>query len=164
MTTTDRIEKHVLLRAPLERVWRAISDSTEFGNWFGVELAGHFEPGATMRGRIKPTMADAEVAKMQERYTGMTLAFFVEQIEPMTLLSFRWHPFAIDPAVDYSTEPMTLVTFTLAPAQDGTILSVVETGFDALPLERRADAFEANEEGWALQLEMVEKYLLLPQS
>jgi uncharacterized protein YndB with AHSA1/START domain len=159
VSSTDRIEKRVLLRAPQERVWRAISDAGEFGSWFGIELDGSFAPGARMAGRIKPTEADVEVAKMQEKYAGMPIAFHVERIEPMSLLSFRWHPFAIDSAVDYSDEPMTLVTFTLEETEGGTLLTIVESGFDAIPLERRADAFEANEEGWGLMTQLVEKHL-----
>lgn len=164
ISPTDRIEKHVFLRAPQERVWRAISDPAEFGSWFGVELEGSFAPGAQVKGRIKPTTADAEVAKMQEKYTGTPAEFFVEHVKPMSLLSFRWHPFALDSTVDYSKEPMTLVTFTLEPAEGGTMLTIVESGFDGIPLERRADAFEANEEGWALMTQLIEKYLRLPQS
>jgi uncharacterized protein YndB with AHSA1/START domain len=163
-SSTDRIEKQVFLRAPQERVWRAISDATEFGSWFGMELDGDFKPGAQMRGRIKPTKADPEVAKMQEKYTGQPLAFYVDRVEPMSLFAYRWHPFAIENSIDYSNEPMTLVTFTLEPQDGGTLLTVVETGFDSIPIKRRADAFEANEEGWALQMQMIEKYLLLHQS
>jgi len=163
-TSTDRIEKRLLLRAPQDRVWRAISDAAEFGAWFGMELDGNFAPGAEVRGRVKPTTADAEVAKMQEKYAGMPVAFYVERVEPMTILSYRWHPFAIDTAVDYSNEPMTLVTFTLESAEGGTMLTIVESGFDAIPLERRVDAFEANEEGWAMQLQLIEKHLLLKRA
>lgn len=163
-SSTDRIEKHVFLRAPQDRVWHAISDAREFGNWFGMELDGSFTPGAQMTGRIKPTKADADVAKMQEKYTGAPVAFYVDRIEPMSIFSFRWHPFAIDSAVDYSKEPMTLVTFTLEPTEGGTILRVVESGFDAIPIERRADAFDANDEGWGMQMQLIEKYLLLPRS
>ena len=163
-TTTDRIEKRVFLRAPQERVWRAVSDAAEFGSWFGVELDGKFAPGAEMRGRIKPTTADADVAKMQEKYTGTPMTFYVERFEPMRVLSFRWHPFAIDNSVDYSKEPMTLVTFTLEPAEGGTNLTVVESGFNAIPIARRAGAFEANEEGWAMVVQLIEKYLLQMQS
>jgi uncharacterized protein YndB with AHSA1/START domain len=164
ISSSDRIEKRVLLRAPQERVWRAISDSKEFGSWFGIELDRGFAPGAEIRGRITPTIADPDVAKTQEKYAGMPLAFFVESVEPMRLLSFRWHPFAIDSTVDYSTEPMTLVTFTLEPAEGGTLLTVVESGFDAIPIARRVDAFEANDEGWDLMLGVVEKYLQLAQA
>ena len=148
ISSTDRIEKRLFLRAPQEKVWRAISDAAEFGNWFGMELEGAFAAGKQMTGRIKPTTADATVAKIQEKYTGMPVTFHIERIEPMTLLSYRWHPFAIEPSVDYSKEPMTLVTFTL----------------EALPIARRSDAFEANEEGWGMQLQLIEKYLLLPQA
>lgn len=164
MTSTDRIEKQVFLRAPQERVWRAITDATEFGNWFGVAFEGGFAPGAEMRGRVTPTKADPEVAKMQEKYTGAPFTVYVDRIEPMSVFAYRWHPFAIDPAVDYSNEPTTLVTFTLEPKDDGTLLTITESGFDAIPLARRADAFEANDEGWAMQAKMIEKYLLLPQS
>jgi uncharacterized protein YndB with AHSA1/START domain len=163
-SSTDRIEKRVFLRSSQERVWRAISDATEFGTWFGIELDGAFAPGARMSGRIKPTEVDAEVARTQEKYRGMPLAFYVERVEPMSLLSFRWHPFAIDSSIDYSGEPMTLVTFTLKPADGGTMLTIVESGFDAIPIARRADAFEANEEGWSLMAQLVEKYLLLALS
>jgi hypothetical protein len=98
---------------------------------------------------------------MQEKHTGTPATLYVERIEPMSSFSFRWHPFAIDGAVDYSNEPMTLVTFTLEPAKGGTMLAVVESGFDAIPIERRADAFDANEEGWGMQLHLIEQYLLL---
>lgn len=164
MASTDRIEKNVFLRAPQERVWRAISDAKEFGSWFGMALDGPFAPRKEIRGQIVPTTADADVAKMQEKYRGMPVAFFVEEIAPMHTFSFRWHPFAIESDVDYSHEPMTLVTFTLAPADGGTKLTITESGFDSIPLARRADAFEANEEGWAAQLMLIEKYLLQPQS
>lgn len=164
MTSTDRIEKRVLLRAPQERVWRAISNAAEFGSWFGVKLDGEFAAGTRMTGRIRPTTVDPDVAQMQEKYAGAPMEFYVERIEPMSLLSFRWHPFAIDRAVDYSQEPMTLVTFTLTPSDGGTMLAIVESGFDAIPIARRADAFEANDEGWSLMVQLVEKYLLQPKS
>jgi uncharacterized protein YndB with AHSA1/START domain len=129
-----------------------------------MELDGRFAPVAHVKGQIRPTKVDAEVARMQEKYTGTPVAFYVEQIKPMSTLSFRWHPFALDSTVDYSKEPMTLVTFTLEPTEGGTMLTVVESGFDAIPIERRADAFEANEEGWGLIVQLIEKHLLLPQS
>jgi uncharacterized protein YndB with AHSA1/START domain len=163
-SSTDRIEKSLFLRAPQERVWRAISDAAEFGSWFGLELDGGFAPGIHLTGRIKPTRADADVAKMQEKYEGTPLAMYIERIEPMNAFAFRWHPFAIDRTVDYSKEPMTLVTFTLEPADGGTRLTVVESGFDAIPLARRADAFEANAEGWDMMLQVFEKHLFQRQS
>jgi uncharacterized protein YndB with AHSA1/START domain len=163
VSSTDRIEKRILLRAPQERVWRAIADAKEFGNWFGMELDGGFTPGSQITGRITPTKADAEVAKMQEKYAGTPVALYIDRIEPEKLFSFRWHPFALDPAVDYSSEPMTVVTFMLEPAEGGTLLTIAESGFDGIPLKRRVDAFEANEEGWALMAGIIEKHLLLPQ-
>ena len=161
VSATDRIEKRVVLRAPQERVWRAISDPAEFGSWFGVEIDGSFAPGAKLTGRMKPTKFDADIAKIQEKYTGMEMAIYVEEVEPMRLFSFRWHPFALDNTVDYSKEPMTLVTFTLEPVEDGTRLTIVESGFDAIPIERRADAFEANDEGWGMMTQVVANYLRL---
>jgi uncharacterized protein YndB with AHSA1/START domain len=158
-SSTDRIEKRIELRAPQARVWRAISDPAEFGSWFGMELDGAFTPGAELRGRIVPTTADPEIAKMQQPHVGKPVVLFIDRVEPMHTFSYRWHPFAIDPAVDYSSEPMTLVTFTLERAEDGTVLTILETGFDAIPLARRADAFEANDEGWALMTELLGKYL-----
>jgi uncharacterized protein YndB with AHSA1/START domain len=156
---TDRIEKKILLRAPLDRVWRAISDAKEFGTWFGVEFDGAFAPGARVTGRIAPTRVDADVAKMQEPYSGMAFDFTVDRIDPMRLFSFRWHPFAVDPAVDYSKEPTTLVVFELEEVPGGTMLTITESGFDRIPLARRAEAFESNEKGWAMQTKLIEKYL-----
>lgn len=162
--STDRIEKRVFLRAQQERVWEAISNANEFGSWFGITFERGFEAGKQIAGRITPTKADPDVAAMQEPYNELSVAFHVERIEPIRLFTFRWHPFAIDRTTDYSDEPMTLVTFTLEPADGGTMLTIVESGFDALPIERRANAFEANDEGWSLQAQLIEKYLLLPQS
>lgn len=158
-TDTDRIQKRILLRAPRERVWRAISDSKEFGSWFGVDFDGAFAPGARVTGKIVPTKVDPEVAKMQEPYAGMAFDFTVERIEPLRLFSFRWHPFAIEPGVDYSKEPTTLIVFELEDAPGGTMLTITESGFDRIPLARRAKAFAANEEGWELQARLIEKYL-----
>lgn len=157
--STDRIEKTILLRAPLERVWRAISDAKEFGSWFGVEFDGPFVGGARLTGRIAPTKVDAEVAKAQQPYAGMAFEFRVDRIEPMRLFSFRWHPFAVDPKVDYSSEPATLVVFKLEEVAGGTKLVISESGFDRIPLERRAKAFAANEQGWTMQAKLIEKYL-----
>jgi uncharacterized protein YndB with AHSA1/START domain len=157
--SSDRIEKKILLRAPLSRVWRALTDSGEFGSWFGMRLRGPFVAGATMRGEIVPTTVDAETARKQKPYEGQPVEFVVDRIEPERLFSFRWHPFAIEPGVDYSNEPMTLVTFTLEEKDSGVLLTVVETGFDGLPLERRAAAFKANDGGWSKQMELIEKYL-----
>ena len=156
---TDRIEKKVLLRAPRARVWKAITDSQEFGQWFGVKFDGPFRAGQAISGVIAPTKADAAIAKMQESYAGMRFDITIDRIEPERLFSFRWHPFAIDPKVDYSKEPTTLVEFRLEDAKDGILLTVTESGFDRIPLARRAQAFGANEQGWTLQMTLVEKYL-----
>jgi uncharacterized protein YndB with AHSA1/START domain len=156
---TDRIEKKVTLKAPLERVWRAISDAAQFGAWFGVKFDGAFLAGARMQGVIVPTTADPEVAKTQEPYAGAKFDFTVDRIEPMKLFSFRWHPFAVDPAVDYSGEPTTLVVFELEPVPGGTRLTITESGFDHVPLARRAKAFQMNSQGWTAQAMLVEKYL-----
>ncbi len=157
--STDRIEKRALLRAPQERVWNAISNSVEFGSWFGMELDGPFRPGTQITGRIRPTQVDPTVAKLQESYAGTPVAFFVDRIKPMTMFSFRWHPFAVDKKADYSGEPMTLVTFALEPAEDGTLLTLTESGFDSIPIQRRAAAFEANDGGWSAQMQLIEKHL-----
>jgi uncharacterized protein YndB with AHSA1/START domain len=159
VTSTDRIEKKILLRAPIERVWRAISEAKEFGSWFGVALESDFVPGTRVAGTIAPTKVDPQVAKMQEPYVGAPFEFHVERIEPMRLFSFRWHPFALDPAIDYSEEPMTLVAFELEEVPGGTMLTITESGFDRISVERRAKAFEANEGGWAAQAGLIEKYL-----
>ncbi|HEU4733044.1 MAG TPA: SRPBCC family protein [Kofleriaceae bacterium] len=146
-TTTDGITKQITLRAAPARVWRAISNAREFATWFGVELRDELAPGATVRGTV--------------RYQGkeVPLTFHIERMEPERLLAFRWHPFAVDPAIDYSREPMTLVEMTIAPAADGTLLTVTETGFDQIPAARRAKAFEMNEGGWAAQLENIARHV-----
>ena len=156
---TDRIVKTVLLRAPLERVWQAIVNAREFGAWFGVEFDGPFVTGAKTSGRIRPTQVDAAVAKLQEPHAGMACDFLVERIEAMTLFSFRWHPYAIEPGGDYSKEPTTLIEFVLEDTAEGVQLTITESGFDKIPLARRADAFAANEGGWQIQTTLISKYL-----
>lgn len=156
---TDKIEKQVLLTAPRARVWQAISDAKNFGAWFGVKFDGPFVAGKPIRGQIVPTQVDPEVAKLQEPHTGTPFVCLIETIEPMERFAFRWHPYAIDPGSDYSQEPTTLVTFALADAEGGTQLTITESGFDQLPLERRAAAFRANEGGWEHQSRLIAKYL-----
>jgi uncharacterized protein YndB with AHSA1/START domain len=151
----DRIQKKVVLRAPLARVWRAISDPQEFGAWFGMALEGPFVAGQPVVGRIRPTTVDPEVARLQEPHAGKAVHFLVERVEPPRRFSFRWRPFAVDPAVDYAQEPTTLVEFALSEVEGGTLLVITESGFERLPLARRAAAFEANEGGWAHQLRLV---------
>ena len=156
---TDRIEKKILIRAPLKRVWRALSDSKEFGTWFGVKFDAPFTPGAHMRGKIVGTAVDAEVAKLQKRYEHVPFEITIDRIEPERLFSFRWHPNATEPGVDYSKEPTTLIEFTLEEVPKGVMLTVTESGFDQIPLARRAKAFTANEQGWGMVIKLVEKYL-----
>ena len=157
---SDRIEKKITLRAPVSRVWRAISNSSEFGTWFGVRFDGPFVAGQPITGKMTPTQVDPEVAKMQQPYEGFAFDITVDRIEPERLFSFRWHPFAIEPGVDYSKEPSTLVVFELAKVEGGTLLTITESGFDGIPLERRAKAFTANDGGWTKQTTLIEKYLL----
>jgi uncharacterized protein YndB with AHSA1/START domain len=147
-TSTDRIEKNVLLRATRSRVWHALTDAKEFGAWFGVEADGPFAPGARVRGKIT-----------HKGYEHYPWEITIEKMEPEHLFSFRWHPYAIEPGVDYSNEPTTLIEFTLKEVTEGTLLTVVESGFDQIPLARRAKAFEMNDQGWAAQMKSIGEYL-----
>ena len=150
MTGTDRIEKKVLLRAPRSRVWRALTDAREFGQWFGVDLADAFTPGAHVKGRI---------SSMHKGYEGKPFEITIERMEPERLFSYRWHPYAHDSKVDYSSEPTTLVTFELKETGEGTMLTVVESGFDRIPLARRAEAYRMNDQGWAAQMTAIERHV-----
>jgi uncharacterized protein YndB with AHSA1/START domain len=156
---TDSIQKKILLRAPRARVWRALTDSTEFGLWFGMKFNGPFAPGRVMNGEIVTTTVNPEIAKAQEPYKGIRFDITIEHMEPQRLFSFRWHPGAVDPKIDYSKEPTTLVEFTLEDAADGILLTVTESGFDKIPLERRAKAFADNEGGWTAVITLIEAYL-----
>ena len=124
----------MLLHAPRERVWKAVSEAKRFGDRFGMEVDGEFSPGARLIGRIVPTKVDPEIAKMQEAYRGYPFVIVVERIEPMTLFSLRWHPYAVEPDTDYSQEAITLVQFDLQDAPGGTLLTISESGFDRVPL------------------------------
>jgi uncharacterized protein YndB with AHSA1/START domain len=146
---TDRIERSILINAPRERVWRALSNAEQFGTWFGANLKGlSFVPGQRARGNIT--------------YPGWEHVYFdvlVERVEPQDLLSYRWHPYAVDPAVDYTQEEPTLVTFTLTDAPgNGTLLKVVESGFDKVPPHRRLEAFRMNSGGWEAQMENIRRH------
>jgi uncharacterized protein YndB with AHSA1/START domain len=147
-SSTDRIEKKVVLRASRSRVWRAITTAEEFGAWFRVNLDGAFAEGATVRGRLT-----------HPGYEHVMLEMKVERIEPERYFSYRWHPYAIDPAVNYSTEPTTLVEFILEETDGGTALTIVESGFDRIPLARRAEAFRMNDQGWAGQIKNLSRYV-----
>lgn len=158
-TIPDRIEKKLTLRAPQSRVWQAVSDAKQFGRWFGVDFEGPFVAGQSLHGRMRPTEVDSEVAKLQEPHRGKPFDWSVEQIEPESRIAFRWHPFAIEPNVDYSKEPTTLIVFELRTVPEGTELTITESGFSKIPLERRAKAFAANEGGWQHQTSLLAKYL-----
>ena len=148
MMNTDRIEKSVFLPVPRSRVWRAFSDPKAFGDWFGVRLSGSFHPGERLTGKVT-----------HKGYENYPFEFTIERILPEHLLSFRWHPNAIDLNQDYSAEPTTLVTFRLEDADGGTRLTVVESGFDDIPRHRRLAAYEGNEKGWAMQMDSIQRYL-----
>jgi len=147
-TTTDRIEKEIVLRAPRSRVWRAITDSKEFGTWFQAVLTEPFRPGARLKGRVT-----------YPGYEHVQFDIVVEKMEPERLFSYRWHPNAVDPKTDYSKEPMTLVEFTLEDVEGGTRLKLVESGFDAIPIARRAQALKSNDGGWTAQMTAIEAHL-----
>ncbi len=146
--STDRIEKRIELRAPVARVWRALTDHREFGEWFRVQLDGPFVPGGTSRGRIT-----------FPGYEHLRWEVVVERMEPERLFSFRWHPYAIDPAIDYSKEPSTLVEFRLEATASGTRLVLTESGFDGIPAGRRAEAFRMNDGGWTQQMANIERHV-----
>ncbi|MCL1633400.1 SRPBCC family protein [Luteimonas sp. SX5] len=159
MSDTDRIVKQAVLKASLERVWQAISDSKRFGTWFGAEFDGPFVAGARLTGRIVPTAVDPEIGRMQAPYAGTPFEISIERIEPMRVFALRWHPNAVEPGKDYSEEPTTLVVFELEETEGGTRLTLTESGYDKIPLARRAEAFESNEQGWEMQMTLIAKYL-----
>ena len=146
--STDRIEKRVLLHAPLTRVWGALADARAFGEWFGVTLNGSFAPGVRLSGKVA-----------HEGYEHVPFEITIERMEPERLFSWRWHPHAIDPQIDYSAEPTTLVVFELEATAEGTLLTVVESGFDGIPLARRLEAYRGNDQGWAVQMKAIEGYV-----
>jgi uncharacterized protein YndB with AHSA1/START domain len=145
---TDRIEKSIVLAAPPSRVWRAIANVDEFGAWFGAKLTGTFMPGVRLTGQITTP-----------GYEHLTLELLVERVEPERLLAYRWFPYAVEPGVVDASELTTLVEFRLAEVAGGTRLTVVESGFDRVPLARRAEAFRMNDQGWAEQIRNIERYV-----
>ncbi len=146
---TDRIEQRIVLRVPRADVWHALADAEKFGAWFGAKLEGPFEQGATIKGKIT-----------QEGYKGLPLEMTVDTIEPGRLFSWRWHPYAVDPEIDYSAEPPTRVVCELEEVGTGTRLTLVESGFDAIPATRRAEAYRMHEDGWPEQMKSLERYLV----
>ena len=145
---TDRIEKQIELKAPVARVWRAITDHQQFGEWFKVKIDGPFVPGEVSRGHIT-----------HPGYEHIQWDAVVKEMQPETYFAYTWHPYANDPKVDYSTEPRTLVEFHLEPISTGTLLRITESGFDKLPAHRRAEAFKMNDGGWAGQIKNIANYV-----
>jgi len=145
----NQIEKRIEINAPVSRVWRALTDYREFGEWFRVKLEGPFVPGQASRGQIT-----------HPGYEHVVFQVVVQKMEPEHLFSYTWRPFAIDPKVDYSNETPTLVEFRLEKAPGGTLLLLTESGFDHVPSGRRAEAFRMNDGGWTQQMKNIETYVL----
>lgn len=144
----DRIEKRIELKAPITRVWRALTDYREFGQWFRVRLERPFVSGQEATGHV-----------LYPGYEHLTWKAVIQKIEPETYFSFTWHPYAVDPNVKYDKEEPTLVEFRLTPTSTGTLLVLSESGFDKIPAERRNEAFIRNDDGWAEQVKNIEKYV-----
>jgi uncharacterized protein YndB with AHSA1/START domain len=167
MESTDRIEKQVALRAPVSRVWRALTDAREFSKWFGVRLDGELVAGKPITGTFAITEAAIVAAQKQRGLpparvrlpADHVLFCTVDRIEPERYFSFRWVPYGIDAEADLANEPTTLVEFRLAPAGDGTLLTIVESGFDRVPAHRRDRAFRMNEGGWGGQADNIRRYV-----
>jgi uncharacterized protein YndB with AHSA1/START domain len=144
----NRIEKRLELNAPPARVWRALTDYREFGTWFHVKMDGPFEPGRSAEGQI--THPGFEHVRWRA---------VVQAMEPEKLFSFTWHPYAIDPQIDYSGEPPTLVEFRLEPTATGTLLVLTESGFERIPADRRPEAFRMNDGGWTVQMQNIANHV-----
>jgi len=154
---TDRIEKTILLHAKRSRVWRALTDSKQFGEWFGMKFEAPFEAGKPIHGLRVPSTIDPD--RSVRPHDGKPVEWKVDRIEPERLFSLRWVPLSGVAGEDYSQEPMTLVTFVLEEQPGGTLLTVTESGFDRIPLARRAEAFKAHDGGWSIQVERIQQYL-----
>jgi uncharacterized protein YndB with AHSA1/START domain len=147
-SSTDRIEKQVTIETSRSRVWRAITDVSQFNTWFGVSLGAPFVVGAEVSGRFT-----------NAKYDHVTLTLWIEALEPERFFSFRWHPYPMEDGADIASEPTTLVTFTLDEVDGATRLTIVESGFDALPEARRATCFSMNSKGWEGQSQKLKKFL-----
>jgi uncharacterized protein YndB with AHSA1/START domain len=144
----DRIERRIELKAPVARVWRALTDYREFGEWFRVKLDGPFAPGQNSTGHMT-----------YPGYEHLQWNAVVQKMEPEKLFSFTWHPYAIDPTIDYSKETPTLVEFKLEKTATGTLIVVTESGFDKIPASRRDEALRKNDGGWVQQTKNIEEYV-----
>jgi uncharacterized protein YndB with AHSA1/START domain len=144
------IEKRIELKAPVSRVWRALTDYREFGEWFRVKLDGPFVAGQVSRGQIT-----------YPGYEHIQWEAVVQKMEPERLFSFTWHPYAVNPKIDYSKETPTLVEFRLEKTEmtNGTLLLLTESGFDKIPSDRRLEAFRMNDGGWTEQMKNIEKHV-----
>lgn len=169
MDALNRIEKHVILRAPIARVWRAITSAQEFGRWFGISLQGEFAVGQVITATFSKSFDEGAIMEHQ-RSLGLPVSGIrqledcmtfcrVERIEPESYFSFRWIPYGIDAEVDPKNEPTTLVEFKLSDAPEGTLLTIIESGFENVPERRRLRAVRMNEGGWSIQLENIRKYV-----
>jgi uncharacterized protein YndB with AHSA1/START domain len=147
-TTTERIVRTIELRHPRSKVWRALTDSQEFGRWFGVVFTEPFAPGARLRGTITVP-----------GYEGMTMEIAIDRMETERVFSWRWHPGAVEPDATFRDEEMTNVVFDLADSPGGTRLTVTETGFERVPIARRAKALRDNTGGWEMQMLAIERHL-----
>jgi uncharacterized protein YndB with AHSA1/START domain len=147
-STTDRIEKEIVVHAPRTKVWQAVSDFREFGKWFQANMRDPFVPGSVSRGNLT-----------YPGYEHLTMEIHVERMEPEHHFSYPWHPYAVDPQVDYSHEPTTLVVFELEEIPEGTRIKVTESGFDRIPIARREKAFRMNSDGWAQQMQNIARYV-----
>jgi uncharacterized protein YndB with AHSA1/START domain len=147
--STDRIERKIVLKATRARVWRALTNIDEFNSWFGVRLKGtRFAAGERYNGNVT-----------HPGYEHLEMTVIIQKLEPQTLMSWRWHPNAIDANKDYSGEPASLVEFRLEEVVGGTLLTLVESGFDQIPPERRLQAFRSNSQGWEIQLQNIGKHV-----
>jgi len=146
--STDRIEKRIELNAPVARVWRALTDYKEFGEWFRVDLEGPFVPGETARGKITCP-----------GYEHMVMEVVVQKMQPERLFSYTWKPTAVESGVDYTNEPTTLVEFKLEPMGSGTLLLLTESGFDAIPAAQREEVYRRNDGGWTEQVKNIEAHV-----
>jgi uncharacterized protein YndB with AHSA1/START domain len=158
-SVADRIEKSIDISATRARVWRALTAPEEFRAWFGIAIDRPFAAGTRVRGTLVGTTVDEEVAQAQRAHAGTSFDLVVEQVERERRLAFRWHPGAVDPSVEYEREPMTLVEFVLDDVPNGTRVTVIESGFEALPASRRAQAFTGNEQGWEIMTGVLRKHL-----
>jgi uncharacterized protein YndB with AHSA1/START domain len=162
MHTPDAIRKTARIDAPLARVWEALSDSRQFGAWFGAEFDGPFTAGATLTARIRPTTVDPDVARLQEPHAGQPFEVTVAEVEAPHRFAFRWHPHGTG-GPDHPEDPTTLVAFVLEAEGDATRITITESGFDRIARDRRALAFDANDGGWTHQLRLVTLYVVAAQ-